>query len=213
MTMDTKPGLSADEFAALSPDRQLRSILLLEAIVKRATAALKTAKTEWARTHDEGSHDPLTLNGADAGTLTVTRSGVGRPTVADPVRYAQWLMDHGYETMTVSTPQPSAAACTRDWLDMIRDSEIVNPETGEIVKPAGSYPAGVEYKPGAASSVKITNMPKDTIDRIFTGTDPSLFARLLIAEPAGKPANTVMANPEPRDVATAEDDIFARMGL
>ncbi|NMN02807.1 hypothetical protein G1C94_1429, partial [Bifidobacterium sp. DSM 109963] len=86
--------MSSDfDFSAMRPDELRSAIVVLQTVNQRAASALKAAKAEWARAHDGGDVEDVTLDGEDAGSITLTKGTEGGYKVVDPVAYANVLCD------------------------------------------------------------------------------------------------------------------------
>lgn len=167
------------DFSELSEQDLAMTISLLAAYQKRAKTLLDKARTVWTDTHEPGAHTPLHVYGVNMGELTVTREGEGKPIVTDETVYAQWLAAHGYETMTQLVLRPQSAAMTPEFIRALTETETVDSETGEIVKPVGSQPDGTGWRHGVTSQAKIVNTPTGAMDQLIDGTPVTSLARLL----------------------------------
>lgn len=152
--------MSSDfDFSAMRPDELRSAIVVLQTVSQRAASALKAAKGEWARAHDGGDVEDVTLDGEDAGSITLTKGSEGGYRVVDPVAYANVLCDieaylSGGRKAWEKVNYPRPEAMKEKYID-----QLVRDHGGEV-------PDGVEYKPGRAQTVTL-RLVRGFVDRPF----------------------------------------------
>lgn len=147
------------DFSAMRSDELRSAIVMLQALHQRAASALKAAKNEWARAHDSGDMEDITVNGENAGNITLTKGSEGGYKVVDPVAYANVLCDieahvSGGKKAWEKVNYPRAEAMKEKFID-----QLVRDHGGEV-------PDGVEYKSGRAQTVTL-RLARGFADKAF----------------------------------------------
>lgn len=148
------------DFSIMRPDELRNAIVMLQTLTVRATSALKAAKNEWARNHDSGDMEDITVGGENAGNITLTRGSEGGYKVVDPVAYANVLCDieaylSGGRKAWEKVNYPRSEAMREKFID-----QLVRDHGGEV-------PDGVEYKPGRPQTVTL-RLARGVTDKAFT---------------------------------------------
>ena len=89
--------------------------------------------------------EAVSINGTVVGTLVKSKDSVGAYGVVDADAFAQWCLDNGYENLVEQRNVLTKAAMDEGFI-----RGLVERFTG------GEMPAGVDYKPGHAGSLKFT---------------------------------------------------------
>lgn len=154
-------------------DHQLRqTIAVLTILAEQAKKALDEAKKE-AVNRDMGKAEPetITINGQEAGTISYSKGTESSYYVADPIAFAHYLAEYGFDQMVETIDYPREEALAKSFVKARVEDQVVDLDTGEIVKERYALPAGVKERVGRGESVTFRRN-KSVTEHLFEHLTP-----------------------------------------